>query len=183
MICLRVALALAWLLMSAKLVAAEELSSFEVIVHTGQARQYPQAVLNSQNTLVNFVYLNCDVTCPTTLAVTAQMVDSAEAQKFGLSFVTFSVDPQNDTPIRLNDMRAKMTESANWTWFTGSTENIAKVMAQFGVTQKGMSHHSSDYYLVSGKGDKIRKIKALIKKKPKDAKAVLSNVSDLLQDR
>lgn len=183
MIFLRISLALAWLVMSAKLVAAEEHPSFEVILHTGEARQYPEAVFKSQNTLVNFVYLNCDVTCPTTLAVTAQMADTNEAQKLGLSFVTFSVDPQNDTPIRLNDIRTKMTESANWTWFTGTPENIAKVMSQFGVTQNGMSHHSSDYYLISGQAGKVRKIKAIVKKKPKDAKTVLSNVSDLLQDR
>lgn len=68
-------------------------------------------------TVVNFIFTNCPMICPfmtDTLAEIAQHLRATDAR-----FVSFSVDPVNDSPARLTEFAARyQADHSRWTFAT-----------------------------------------------------------------
>ncbi len=105
---------------------------------TNQDNQaFGSANLQGRVVLVTFVYTNCPTVCP---LITAQMKklqdefkqDGAYAAR--LAFVSITVDPQRDTPVRLKEYAARMgVDFSGWNWVTGDAAQMEKVWQDFGV--------------------------------------------------
>jgi protein SCO1/2 len=86
--------------------------------------------LRGQVWIADFIYTTCTDTCPTQSAAMAKL-----QEKFGteadLKFVSFSVDPERDTPEVLARYAERYQASADrWLFLTGDKKQIARLMQE-----------------------------------------------------
>lgn len=111
--------------------------------------------LDGKPYVANFIFTRCPTICPT---FTAKMASIQKKTGDGLNLVSFSVDPEFDTPEKLAEYAKKYEATPRWTFLTGeraAMENIViKGMMQTMVKGDGslMSiGHGSHFVLVDGK--------------------------------
>jgi protein SCO1/2 len=113
--------------------------------------------------VVDFIFTRCTSSCP---RLTARMAELQ--QRFGhagadVRLVSFSVDPENDTPAVLAAYAAKAgADAARWTFVTGPVDDIARaVVLGFKVSAAKVASGAGDddvthgdwLVLVDRKGD------------------------------
>jgi protein SCO1/2 len=103
--------------------------------------------LRGRPVVVSFIFTTCVEACP---IVTAQLVRTqVRARAEGLAdrvrFVSITVDPVTDTPLRLKQYAEGFgVDFATWSFLTGPPEEVARVIRGLGVTtapgKKGLAH-------------------------------------------
>ncbi len=78
--------------------------------------------------IADFIYTNCEDTCPIQSAAMAKL-----QARFGnhheLRLVSFSVDPERDTPLALARYAERFkADAAGWLFLTGDKEEIARLV-------------------------------------------------------
>ena len=94
---------------------------FEFIDQTGEA--FSSEALKGKIWLANFVFTSCNAECP---VLTQRMVQVREklGSRSDLAFVSFSVDPQTDTPRRLSEYAKTYGEDQRWKLLTGEPNKL-----------------------------------------------------------
>jgi cytochrome oxidase Cu insertion factor (SCO1/SenC/PrrC family) len=94
-------------------------------------RTISTADLRGKIWIADFIYTTCTDTCPLQAAEMAKLQEQWINER-DLKFVSFSVDPERDTPEVLSDYAKRFKADANsWLFLTGSKEHIA------GLVQEG----------------------------------------------
>ncbi len=105
--------------------------------------------------VVDFVFTRCTSSCP---RLTARMAELQQRLGRGgrgegdVRLVSFSVDPENDTPAVLADYAAKAgAQAGRWTFVTGSVDDIERaVVLGFKVSAAKIAKGATDYDVVHG---------------------------------
>jgi protein SCO1 len=115
--------------------------------------------------VADFVFTNCETVCPPMTAHMAQLQRKVkEAGLKNVEFVSFSVDPEMDTPEVLKEYAAKYeADEKNWHFLTGYSqeeiENFAKESFKT-IVQKPQNTdqviHGVDFYLVDQNGKVLK---------------------------
>jgi protein SCO1 len=110
-------------------------------------------------TIVSFIFTRCESICP----VTAMKMERVQKQTADLGdkikLVTFSIDPEHDTPARLAEYAARFKANPDrWRYLTGPTEEMRALvegpfmtsMLVVGKTPSGAPDvaHSGHFFLV-----------------------------------
>jgi len=116
--------------------------------------------------IADFIFLGCQQSCPTLTARMRDLQQSIERapEKNPIRFVSFSVDPMNDTPERLHAYATKFkANEATWSFLTGQNEDVDKIVVQGFKMQYGRAKddatgvfdimHGDWFILVDGKGN------------------------------
>ncbi len=127
--------------------------TFELTSHAGTA--YPSNTLDGKVWVANFVFTRCPTICPT---FTAKMASIQKKAPKLLHLVSFTVDPEFDTPARLAEYATKFQASPRWAFLTGHRAAIEAVVVK-GMMQtmvKGDGSlmsigHGSYFVLIDGK--------------------------------
>jgi len=70
--------------------------------------------------IADFIFTNCDTVCPPMTAQLSMIQDELKSQGIDAEIVSFSVDPEVDTPERLKEYVERFTEDdSNWNLLTG----------------------------------------------------------------
>lgn len=105
--------------------------------------------------IADFIYTNCQDTCPLQTAEMAKLQDELAAQK-GVKLVSFSVDPEKDTPSVLSQYADRYKADIDrWLFLTGERGEI-KTLVQSGFrlsattasTDDGVILHSPRFVLI-----------------------------------
>ena len=131
---------------------------------TQDGKRFRLADVRGKVVLVSFVFTTCNGTCPET---THRMSRTAEAlSRAGLQdkvhLLSISLDPARDTPAVLRDyMRLYEVDARHWTFLTGSKEEVAGVLSDWGMWARpapnGQLDHPSRIYLLDARG-RVREI-------------------------
>ena len=79
--------------------------------------------------IADFVYTSCPGPCPMISSRMAEM--QKPLRDTDVRLVSFSVDPQHDTPALLRDYASKLsTQSGRWSFLTGDKETIYRLIQQ-----------------------------------------------------
>jgi protein SCO1 len=116
--------------------------------------------LRGRAVLVSFVYTTCTGTCPTTtlnLARAQQALRRAGLRGDKVQFVSVSLDPIRDTPEALAAYARHFdADLAVWHFLTGPPEEVARVIASWGMWAKtgptGTLDHPSRIFLIDPNG-------------------------------
>ncbi|MDN4074303.1 MULTISPECIES: SCO family protein [Fictibacillus] len=129
--------------------------------YTNQNKQpYGNEDLRGKVWLANFIFTNCETVCPPMTAHMSKLQDMAKKEHLPVQFVSFSVDPERDTPAALIKF-AKMyhADFSNWTFLTGykkeNIEQLAKNSFKMAVSSDPSSNqfiHGASLFLVNKKG-------------------------------
>jgi protein SCO1/2 len=74
--------------------------------------------------LVNFFFASCETACPRMNNFIAQNIYREFEKDDQVVFLSFSVDPYNDSPAVLMNYAKKLNASAHWQFLTGSKTKI-----------------------------------------------------------
>lgn len=76
---------------------------------------------------VAFMFTRCPTVCPRVTRFMRKVQSAAKAQRVGLTLVSISVDPDNDTPVVLKEYAQRFhADRASWKFLTGDFESIKK---------------------------------------------------------
>jgi len=93
-----------------------------------------------------FGYTSCPDVCPTTMAALAQAMRDLGAQADGIQVLMVTVDPQRDTPDRLNSYVTAF--DPRFIGLSGTPDQIAGAAKAFGVVYQVHPGSSAANYLV-----------------------------------
>ena len=120
------------------------------------AKPITLASLKGKPWIADFVFTHCAGPCPLMTAKMARL--QRELPSPNLHFVSFSVDPERDTPPVLKEYAAKFqAEESRWRFLTGPADAIfatAKGMLLTAIPANESSPiiHSTKFVLVDGEG-------------------------------
>jgi protein SCO1/2 len=167
----------AWLWLSTDAGAGSHLAVIraapEVRLTTQAGSAFGPEDLKGRVTLVSFIFTTCSGSCPATTSRMVQVQQALKAKGHMASevrLVSITLDPARDTPERLQSyMQANAVDDQYWTFLTGKTDEVNKVVAAWGMwakpTANGQLDHPSRIFLVD-KQVRIREIYDLTFLKP-----------------
>ncbi|MBT8078086.1 MAG: copper chaperone PCu(A)C [Gammaproteobacteria bacterium] len=124
---------------------ADYFPNVPLITQDGEEVRFFDDLIENKIVAVNFIYTTCVDTCP---LETAQLVRTARilGDRLGkdVHFYSITIDPERDTPEVLKEYRERFR--ANWTFLTGTDENITLIRRKLGLyieeIQDGSLNHN-----------------------------------------
>jgi protein SCO1 len=125
-------------------------------------RTFTEASLDGKVWVAAFMFTRCPTVCPEMIRRMRGIQEQARARGVPLSLVSFSVDPENDTPEVLRTfVRERGLDTANWRFLTGDSAVIRQTAEQGfkigveGTPRAGAEHfgitHGTHLVLLDGK--------------------------------
>ncbi|MFN2745687.1 MULTISPECIES: SCO family protein [Bacillus] len=114
--------------------------------------------------IADFIFTNCETVCPPMTSHMAELQKQMEQEDVQARIVSFSVDPENDTPEKLKKFAANYPLTfENWDFLTGySQEEIEKfALKSFKAIVKKPEDddqviHQTSFYLVDQNGKVVK---------------------------
>jgi cytochrome oxidase Cu insertion factor (SCO1/SenC/PrrC family) len=127
-----------------------EIPQFELLDQHGH--KFDRSPLDGHVWVADFIYTNCEGPCP---RMSSRMHGIQSATGTGVKLVSFTVDPQRDTPQALAEYSRKFAaDDARWTFLTGDPAVLDMLdhdAFKLGNLGPGMDH-STRFVLVDKKG-------------------------------
>lgn len=102
---------------------------------------FPAGFDNGKPVIINFIFTSCTTVCPILSHVFSQVQKNMGARAAEVSMMSFTIDPEYDTPERLKLFAEKLKAGPQWRHFTGKLKDIIKLQQVFQVyTGDKMSH-------------------------------------------
>jgi protein SCO1/2 len=119
-----------------------EIGDAQLVTHEGETKSLMTDIVSDRIVVVDFIYTTCTTVCPVLSAVLMQVQEQL-GDRLGAEvvLVSISVDPQRDTPARLNDYARKLRARDGWTWLTGDKLAVDEVLKDFGAYTPNFEDH------------------------------------------
>lgn len=158
-----------------------DLPGFELVDQSGQKRS--KADFAGKVWIADFIFTTCPSICPR-LTEKMSALSKRTADAPDLRFVSFTVDPETDTPEALTAFGAKYgADPARWSFLTGEPKHVEDVVLK-GFKQVlsrdsgGMIFHSERFVLV----DKRGKVRGFYETEPHHLDALEKRARELLAE-
>jgi protein SCO1/2 len=110
--------------------------------------------------VANFIFTSCTTVCPPMTAHMSELQDKIAAEGLDAKIISFSVDPEIDTPEKIKEFTEPYSLSfENWSFLTGYTQNEIEdfAMKSFKTFVKKPDNndqviHQTSFYLVDQNG-------------------------------
>ena len=136
-----------------------EVPEFTLVNRDG--RTVRRADLAGSPWIADFIFTRCPASCPMMTSRMARLVEDLPADS-GVRFVSFSVDPEHDTPEVLQRYAESYKAPARWLFLTGDGAQIYRLSregfklgvdaAPSGIPTAEPILHSTRFVLVDGEG-------------------------------
>ena len=91
--------------------------------------------------LLNFIYTTCTTICPVLSQTFAEVQKRLGADAAKIKMISISIDPEEDTPVRLLDYSKRFHAGTQWQFYTGTVEaSVATQRAFDAYRGDKMSH-------------------------------------------
>lgn len=113
-----------------------------------------------------FLYTNCEIVCPTTTPHMASLQEELNDAGIDINIVSFTVDPEHDTPEVLKKYAEEnQADLSNWSFLTGYDFDDIKELSEKsfkssleGGGPEGMEYsHSTNFFLINPEGKVIKR--------------------------
>jgi protein SCO1 len=113
-----------------------------------EGKPYGTAQLRGQLWVASFFFTRCPTICPRLIAAMRDLQGAAKQSNTALRLVSFSVDPEYDTPAVLKEYAGKQqADLASWTFLTGDAEVIKKTCVDgFKLAMDGKPDAGADHF-------------------------------------
>lgn len=107
----------------------------------GSAAVAQKELASGKPTIVAFIYTSCTTICPMTSRIMSDVQDLLGASLENTRMASVSIDPEYDTPARLQAYAKNLGAAPQWTHYTGSMANSVVVQKAFGAYQGDKMNH------------------------------------------
>ena len=90
---------------------------------------------------INFIFTSCTTICPVLSATFSQVQNKYGSQINDVKMVSISIDPEYDTPDRLNQYAQRFHAQKSWTFLTGDLDTVMIVLDAFDAYRGDKMNH------------------------------------------
>jgi protein SCO1/2 len=91
----------------------------------------PTELNDGRPVVLNFVYTSCTTICPMSSQVFEEFQHGLGMERASVHLVSISIDPEQDTPARLQTYAAQFHASKSWNHYSGSLGSVTAVQRAF----------------------------------------------------
>jgi protein SCO1 len=144
-----------------------KVGEFEGINQTGEV--ISNSDVEGQVWLASFIFTNCDTVCSPMTATTSRLQTELEERSIDVTFLSFSIDPEYDTPDVLKEFGQRVdADFSNWHFLTGydqetieSFANISFLSPAAKIEGSNQYMHSTSLYLINQRGTVLQQYDAV----------------------
>jgi protein SCO1 len=119
-----------------------------VVTQDGKTRHFYDDLLKGKIVVINFIYTSCQDICPVATARLAQVEEKlGEQMGRDIFFISMTVDPERDTPERLNEYAKAFGAGPGWLFVTGDPADIRAINYKLGERSTKLSEHRNEVVL------------------------------------
>lgn len=100
--------------------------------------------------MLNFIFTTCTTICPVMSATFSQVQAKLGSNAGKVRMVSISIDPEHDTPSRLNEYAKRFEAGPQWSMLTGSIENSIAVQRAFDIYRGDKMNHEPVTFMRKG---------------------------------
>ena len=121
-----------------------DIPAMKLVRQDGTEVAFPQEVDDGRPVILDFVYTSCTTVCPVTSMVFSQLQDLLGKH---VKMISITIDPEFDTPQRLQAYSLKFGAKPQWQHYTGSRDAILTVEKAFNVYRGDKMNHFAVTFL------------------------------------
>lgn len=128
----------------------------------GKTHRLYSDLMRGRVLLVNSFFSTCKGVCPI-MAQKIKEIRKTFSDRVGKDFVvlSISVDPEVDTPTRLNEYANLLHSGERWYFLTGTKENVETALQKFGMRVDSRENHSNLFLIGNDVTDSWKKVFSL----------------------
>jgi len=131
--------------------------AYPVVTMDGEATSLVDVLNTDQPIMLNFIFTKCTTICPVLTATFTQLQDKLLEANQQVKMVSISIDPEYDTPEKLQDYARRFNAGPNWQFLTGDTADIIAIEKIFDAYRGAkMSHEPLTYIKANGSSPWVR---------------------------
>ncbi len=159
--------------------AHQYFTDVELIDQEGRPHRLYSDLLAGKTVVIDAFFGDCTGSCPVMAATLARLQDAlGDRLERDLRLLSFSVDPQRDTPARLKEYAARFGARPGWYFLTGKQENVDFALQKLGQHVEQREAHSNLLIVGNERTGLWKKVFGL--SKPEE---ILTIVKGVLDDR
>jgi protein SCO1/2 len=110
---------------------------------------------------VNFIYTSCTAICPMTTQVFAGLQQKLVKDGAAVNLVSVSIDPEYDTPARLNAYAKNYDAAPGWQFYTGTVKNSIAIQKAFDAYRGDKMNHIAATFFRPAQGSQWIRIEGM----------------------
>lgn len=122
--------------------AAYSLPNVSLVRHDGRKVDLARELDDGKPVFLNFIYTTCTAICPPMSQVFSQFQKKLGAERDQVRMVSVSIDPEQDTPKRLDEYARRFDAGSQWVFYTGSVESSIAVQKAFSAYRGDKMNHT-----------------------------------------
>ncbi|RDH88943.1 MAG: hypothetical protein DIZ77_05535 [endosymbiont of Seepiophila jonesi] len=123
----------------------------------GQPTSLATELEGDKPVMLNFIFTTCTTICPVLSATFSQVRESLGSESRNVTMVSISIDPEYDTPERLNEYARLYGADDQWRFLTGRVEDIIAIEKAFDAYRgTKMSHEPLTFLRADGDSPWVR---------------------------
>ncbi|HTY63540.1 MAG TPA: SCO family protein [Acidobacteriota bacterium] len=119
----------------------------------GKSVLLPQELNDGRPVVLSFIFTTCTSICPLLTGTLAQLQDKLGADRDRVHIVSISIDPEEDTPAKLEAYAKKYHAGPAWNHYTGTVEAIIKTATAFGTYRGNKMAHTPVIFVRKAPGE------------------------------
>lgn len=109
-----------------------KMPAVKLVRDDGTATTLAQVLSDTRPAMVNFIYTSCNAICPVSSQVFAEFRSLlSPAERGQINMISFSIDPEFDTPARLTAYAKRFNGAGTWAHYTSSASDSLAVQRAF----------------------------------------------------
>ena len=129
-----------------------DLPELKVTRADGRRMSLLDVINDGRPVMLNFIYTSCTAVCPVTSQVFMQVRERLGAERDKLNMVSFSIDPEQDTPHLLTEYAQRFGSAGVWPHYTSSSAAAVEIQRAFGGWRGDKMNHQPTTYLRIARG-------------------------------
>jgi protein SCO1/2 len=113
----------------------------------GKKVAFPIELDDGRPVLMQFMYTSCTTVCPVTTQMLAQVQEKLGKESSKIHMVSISIDPEYDTPKRLEAFAKKLGAGAQWQFYGGTLSASVAMQKAFDAFRGDKMNHIPVTYL------------------------------------
>ena len=118
----------------------------------GKTVSLPEEVNDGRAVVLDFIFTSCTSICPLMSRTFAQLQNKLGDRRDKVHMVSISIDPEQDTPVRLSGYARTFNAGPQWQHYTGTTQASLAVQRAFAVYRGDKMNHTPVTFLRAAPG-------------------------------
>ena len=128
----------------------------------GKVVSLPEEMNDGRPVMLNFIFTSCGSVCPLMSQVFAQVQREFSDEKRDIHLMSISIDPEADTPARLNEYADRFHAGPGWQHYTGTVDASLTAQRAFDVYRGDKMSHAPVTLLRATPGQPWRRIDGFV---------------------